>query len=82
MKLNKQSKQLYSKAIDSMQEGLEAMIDLYNEAEEDRMLIQFDEDVEEKIVNAKELHGSDFINRKINAIIREVLTLTKNEDKT
>ncbi len=74
MKLNKKSRKLYSDAIDSMQEGLEAMIDLYNEAEEDIPLINFEKGVQEEIEKAKKKYGSSFIDGKINAIVKEVLS--------
>ncbi|SCC16051.1 Membrane-integrating protein Mistic [Fictibacillus enclensis] len=74
MKLNKKSKKLYSDAIDRMQEGLEAMIDLYNEAEDDIPLINFEKEVQEEIEKAKSKYGSAFIDDKINAIVKEVLS--------
>ncbi|MDN4072423.1 atypical membrane-integrating protein (Mistic protein) [Fictibacillus terranigra] len=80
MKLNKKSKKLYSDAIDRMQEGLEAMIDLYNEAEEDVPLIQFEKEVQQEIEKAKEKFGSSFIDGKINAIVKEVLSFLPIDD--
>ncbi|MDN4526764.1 atypical membrane-integrating protein (Mistic protein) [Fictibacillus sp. NE201] len=74
MKLNKKSKKLYSDAIDRMQEGLEAMIDLYNEAEDDIPLINFEKEVQEEIEKAKNKYGGAFIDDKINAIVKEVLS--------
>jgi hypothetical protein len=82
MKYNKRDRQAYSDAIDKMQEGLDAMIDLYNEAEEDVDLIQFDEDLIELIKKAKNKHGEQLINKKVAAIVREVIELLtmENED--
>ncbi|WP_286166148.1 protein mistic [Bacillus sp. E(2018)] len=86
MKYNKEDREKYSEAIDRMQEGLDSMIDLYNEAEDDEELIQYDEEVITAIRQAKESYGEDFINQKINTIVKEVLSLmqggqTPDKDK-
>ncbi|MFC0187745.1 atypical membrane-integrating protein (Mistic protein) [Fictibacillus aquaticus] len=81
MKYNKRDRQAYSDAIDKMQEGLDAMIDLYNEAEEDVDLIQFDEDLIELIKKAKKKHGEQLINKKVAAIVREVIELLTMENE-
>lgn len=86
LKYNKEDREKYSEAIDRMQEGLDSMIDLYNEAEDDVELIQYDEEVIAAIRQAKESFGEDFINQKINTIVKEVLSLmqggqTPDKDK-
>lgn len=86
LKYNKEDREKYSEAIDRMQEGLDTMIDLYNEAEDDEELIQYDEEVITAIRQAKESFGEDFINQKINTIVKEVLSLmqggkTPDKDK-
>ena len=86
LKYNKEDREKYSEAIDRMQEGLDSMIDLYNEAEDDEELIQYDEEVITAIRQAKESFGEDFINQKINTIVKEVLSLmqggqTPDKDK-
>ncbi len=86
LKYNKEDREKYSEAIDRMQEGLDSMIDLYNEAEDDEELIQYDEEVITAIRQAKESYGEDFINQKINTIVKEVLSLmqggqTPDKDK-
>ncbi|ANC78284.1 hypothetical protein ABE65_016350 [Fictibacillus phosphorivorans] len=86
LKYNKEDREKYSEAIDRMQEGLDSMIDLYNEAEDDEELIQYDEEVIAAIRQAKESFGDDFINQKINTIVKEVLSLmqggqTPDKDK-
>ncbi|MGA4718953.1 hypothetical protein [Fictibacillus nanhaiensis] len=86
MKYNKEDREKYSEAIDRMQEGLDTMIDLYNEAEDDEELIQYNEEVITAIRQAKESFGEDFINQKINTIVKEVLSLmqggkTPDKDK-
>ncbi|MFE1243390.1 protein mistic [Fictibacillus sp. NPDC058756] len=75
VKYSKEDREKYSDAIDRMQEGLDSMIDLYNEAEDDKDLIQYEEDVISAIKRAKETFGSDFIDQKINTIVKEVLSL-------
>lgn len=75
LKYNKEDRDKYSEAIDRMQEGLDSMIDLYNEAEDDEDLIEYEEDVIKAIKQAKENFGDEFINQKINTIVKEVLSL-------
>ncbi|MCM3731246.1 hypothetical protein M3196_06175 [Fictibacillus nanhaiensis] len=75
VKYNKEDREKYSQAIDRMQEGLDSMIDLYNEAEDDEDLIQYDEEVVIAIKRAKETFGDGFIDQKINTIVKEVLSL-------
>ncbi|MCM3718727.1 hypothetical protein [Fictibacillus phosphorivorans] len=86
VKYNKEDREKYSDAIDRMQEGLDSMIDLYNEAEDDEELIEYEEEVIAAIKEAKETFGSDFIDQKINTIVKEVLSLmqggqTPDKDK-
>lgn len=86
VKYKKEDREKYSDAIDRMQEGLDSMIDLYNEAEDDEDLIQYEEEVVSAIKRAKETFGNDFIDQKINTIVKEVLSLmqggqTPNKDK-
>jgi hypothetical protein len=75
MKYNKEDREKYSEAIDRMQEGLDRMIDLYNDAEDDEQLIQYEDEVEAAIRQAKERFGEAFVNQKINTIVKEVLSL-------
>jgi Membrane-integrating protein Mistic len=86
VKYKKEDREKYSDAIDRMQEGLDSMIDLYNEAEDDEDLIQYEDEVVSAIKRAKETFGNDFIDQKINTIVKEVLSLmqggqTPNKDK-
>lgn len=81
VRLNKETRQRYSDAIDRMQEGLDAMIDLYNEAADDIPLIAFEERVVEDIEKAKKKYGEAFINHKINTIVKEVLSFMDLEDE-
>jgi hypothetical protein len=72
----------YSDAIDKMQEGLEAMIELYNDMEEDAPFIDLEEGVLEDLEKAKRIYGDEYVSKKVNTILKEVLTwLDLEEDK-
>lgn len=79
MKLNETEKKNLSDAIDKLNEGLDVVIQFYNDSEEDRPLIQFDEEVIEAIEKAKEAFGEEEITRRINTIIKEVLAFLPKE---
>jgi hypothetical protein len=74
MKVNEQEKQALSDAIDKLNEGLDAAIQLYNDAEEDKSLIAFDDDTIQIIENAKNAYGNDQIDERINKIVKEILS--------
>ncbi|MFZ3579170.1 atypical membrane-integrating protein (Mistic protein) [Virgibacillus sp. DJP39] len=80
MKANENDYKKYSDAIDQMQQGNEAMIDLFNEMEDDRELIGFDEKVVEQIEKAKVKFGDDAVNKKINTVVGEMLSWLDLED--
>ncbi|OAT82063.1 hypothetical protein A6P54_11210 [Bacillus sp. MKU004] len=74
--------QKYSDAIDKMQEGLEAMIELYNDMEEDTPFIDLEEGVLEDLEKAKRIYGEEYVSKKVNTILKEVLTwLDLDEEK-
>jgi hypothetical protein len=75
MKVNDKEKQALSDAIDKMNEGLDVFIQLYNESEEDKPVIEFDEEVISAIEKAKIAFGEEEITKRINSIIKEVLAL-------
>ncbi|WP_227521433.1 MULTISPECIES: atypical membrane-integrating protein (Mistic protein) [Bacillus] len=81
MKLNPDEKAKLSQAIDQMNESLDEFIELYNEAEEDKEVIVFDEEVMELVKLGKEAIGEEALTKKINSIIKEVLSFmnTKQE---
>jgi hypothetical protein len=87
MKVNEQEKQALSDAIDKLNEGLDAAIQLYNDAEEDKSLIAFDDDTIQIIENAKNAYGNDQIDERINKIVKEILSFlpldhpSKNESE-
>ncbi|MCA1032723.1 atypical membrane-integrating protein (Mistic protein) [Bacillus timonensis] len=74
MKLKDEDKNSFSEAIDKLNEGLDVVIGLYNDAEEDKPLIVFDEEVMVAIEKAKQTIGEEAITKKINTIIKEVLS--------
>lgn len=57
MKVNDQEKQALSEAIDKMNEGLDSFIQLYNEAEEDKPFINFNQETISIIEKAKNAYG-------------------------
>lgn len=75
MKVNEREKQILSDAIDKMNEGLDAVIQLYNDAEEDQPFIQFDEDTIQIIEKARNAYGTAEIDERINKIVKEILSL-------
>ncbi|WP_453994204.1 atypical membrane-integrating protein (Mistic protein) [Bacillus nitroreducens] len=82
MKLNENEKKSLSDSIDKLNEGLDVVIGLYNEAEEDKPLIEFEPEVIEAIEKAKEAFGDEEITRRINTIIKEIFAfLPKDETK-
>ncbi|SDQ26466.1 voltage-gated potassium channel [Virgibacillus subterraneus] len=74
MKANEKDYQKYSDAIDQIQQGNDAMIDLFNEMEDDTELIGFDQNVVNQIEKAKIKFGDDAVNEKINTVVREMLS--------
>jgi Membrane-integrating protein Mistic len=71
----------YSVAIDKMQEGLEAMIELYNDMEEDTPFVNLEEGVLEDLEKAKRIYGDEYVSKKVNTILKEVLTWLDLEEK-
>ncbi|MFB4167893.1 atypical membrane-integrating protein (Mistic protein) [Virgibacillus sp. JSM 102003] len=74
MKADEKDYKKYSDAIDLIQQGNDAMIDLFNEMEDDTELIGFDQNVVEQIEKAKAKFGDDAVNEKINTVVREMLS--------
>jgi uncharacterized protein YwgA len=82
MKLNEQEKQTLSEAIDKLNEGLDSFIQLYNDAEADRPLIEFDEEAVQIIEKAKNIYGNSEIDNRMNKIVKEILSLLPLDTKT
>ncbi|WP_349410118.1 atypical membrane-integrating protein (Mistic protein) [Pseudalkalibacillus sp. SCS-8] len=74
MKANKREYNDLSRSIDQISEGLDAVIELYNELEEDKPIIKLDDQVVSQLEEAKEKYGEDFIDRKLNTLIKEALS--------
>jgi hypothetical protein len=74
MKANEKDHNKYSDAIDRIQEGNDAMIELYNELEDDEPVIRFGQDVIENVEKAKKKYGDDTVDEKINTVVREMLS--------
>ncbi|MCP3739544.1 atypical membrane-integrating protein (Mistic protein) [Rossellomorea sp. BNER] len=74
MRAKKTENETLSKAIDNMQEGLDSVIELYNELEDDKPLISFDKEVLEDLEKAKHIYGEEYVSQKLNTIVKEVLT--------
>ncbi|MGM0846282.1 MAG: hypothetical protein ACQEUT_15000 [Bacillota bacterium] len=69
---DKESNQL-SQAIDQLSEGLDAIIELYNETVEDKPLLQLTEENEELLSKAIIKFGGKEVNGKVNKVIAELL---------
>lgn len=81
MKLKPNEKEALSEAIDQMNESLDRFIEFYNEAEEDKAIIELDDEVIALITSVKEKYGEDALTKKINLILKEVLSLVSDEEK-
>jgi len=80
MKANSKESQAFSDAIDSVNNGMETIINFYNELEEDEPLIKFDDAVIDEIMKAKGKYGNDFVNQKINNLVKEMLSWLPLDD--
>ncbi|WP_223701538.1 atypical membrane-integrating protein (Mistic protein) [Sutcliffiella deserti] len=83
MKLKPNEKDALSAAIDQMNESLDQFIEFYNESEEDKAIIEFDDEVIQLILAGKERFGEEALTKKINSLIKEVLSfLPQVDDET
>ncbi|MFC7392627.1 atypical membrane-integrating protein (Mistic protein) [Scopulibacillus cellulosilyticus] len=67
MKANDQERKKFDKALDDI-------LELFNELEDDKPLIDFDDDVIENIEKTKLKFGESETNEKINTLIRDMLS--------
>lgn len=74
MNVSSDEQKLLSGAIDKMNDGLDAFIQLYNEAKLQKSNIEFDEKTLKVIEEAIEVHGKDAVDKKLNRIVQEILT--------
>ncbi|MBY8911172.1 protein mistic [Bacillus sp. YC2] len=81
MKVTNGEKEQLSTAIDRMNEGLDVFIQLYNESEIDEPLIQFEDETAELVKQARHLYGQEKLNEKLNAIIKQILSISLSEEE-
>ncbi|MCA1055691.1 atypical membrane-integrating protein (Mistic protein) [Rossellomorea aquimaris] len=74
MRAKSDENEKYSEAIDRMQEGLEAMIELYNDMEEETPFVDLEEGVLKDLEKAKQIYGEEYVSQKVNGILKEVLS--------
>ncbi|MFT4413012.1 atypical membrane-integrating protein (Mistic protein) [Fredinandcohnia humi] len=80
MKVNESEKKSLSDAIDKLNEGLDVVIQLYNDAEKDKPLIEFELEVIEAIEKAKQTFGEEEITKRINTIIKEIFAFLPKDE--
>lgn len=80
MKVTSEEKEQLSTAIDRMNEGLDAFIQLYNESEIDEPLIQLDDDTAKLMKQARDKYGQEKLNEKLNTIIKQILSISVSEE--
>ncbi|WP_243290500.1 atypical membrane-integrating protein (Mistic protein) [Bacillus sp. FJAT-47783] len=74
MKLSPDEKQELSDSIDKMNEALDIFIQLYNDADEDKRIIEFDDETVQILEQAIDSYGKEVIEKKVNTIIREIFS--------
>lgn len=74
MRVNKKENKVLSDSIDKIEEGLNSIVELYNHSEEDLPLIKYDDHVIENIEKAKKIYGTEYIDEKINNLVREIIS--------
>ncbi|HLR61383.1 MAG TPA: hypothetical protein VK097_02975 [Lentibacillus sp.] len=60
--------------------ALDEILDLFNNLEEDKPVIQFEADVLDKIERAKIKYGGDMVDEKINTVVHEMLSWLDLDD--
>ncbi len=81
LKVKREESKSLSDAIDRITEGLEKVVELYNESEEDEPLIQFEPKVIETIENAKKVYGTQVVTTKLNNVVKEMLSWLDLEEE-
>ncbi|WP_243387654.1 atypical membrane-integrating protein (Mistic protein) [Bacillus kexueae] len=79
MKISPDEKLQLSDSIDKMNEALDTFIQFYNEAEEEKPLIEFDSSTFDMIEQAIEEFGKEVVERKINTIIQEIFSFVRKK---
>ncbi|MCI3985469.1 protein mistic [Bacillus vallismortis] len=80
MKVTSEEKEQLSTAIDRMNEGLDAFIQLYNDSEIDEPLIQLEDDTADLMKQARDMYGQEKLNEKLNTIIKQILSISLSEE--
>lgn len=73
MKVDDQERSQLSQAIDQLSEGLDTIIELYNNSVEDKPLLQLTDENEELLSRATIKYGGEEVNGKVNKVIAELL---------
>ncbi|WP_456272016.1 hypothetical protein [Bacillus sp. AK031] len=73
MKVDDKERNQLSQAIDQLSEGLDTVIELYNESVEDKPLLQLTEENEGLLGKAVIKYGKEEVNGKVNKVIAELL---------
>lgn len=81
MKLRQEEKEQLSEAIDKMNESLDRFIEFYNESEDDKPIISFNDEVTQLIEAGKQKYGEEALTQKINSIVKEVLSFISSEEE-
>lgn len=79
MKISPDEKLQLSDSIDKMNEALDTFIQFYNEAKEEKPLIEFDSSTFDMIEQAIEEFGKEVVERKINTIIQEIFSFVRKK---
>ncbi|WP_171016690.1 atypical membrane-integrating protein (Mistic protein) [Pseudalkalibacillus caeni] len=74
MKISKNENKKLSDIIDQLTDGLDSLVEIYNDSEEDVPLIAFKPNVVESIEKAKKVYGAKHVDDKINKIVQETLS--------
>nr|WP_223151804.1 protein mistic [Bacillus velezensis] len=81
VKVTNGEKEQLSNAIDRMNEGLDAFIQLYNESENDEPLIQFEDETADLIRHARDSYGQEQLDEKLNTIIKQILSISLSKEE-
>jgi hypothetical protein len=81
LKVNDKENKELSKAIDQLTEGLDAVIELYNESELDEPVLKWTDENLERIKKANLQYGAKEVQAKINKIVSELLDWLPLDDE-
>lgn len=74
VKANQKETKILSDAIDKVTDGLDTVIEIYNELESDKPIINFSDEVLGDLTKAKQIYGEKYVDQKINAVVKEMLS--------